>query len=535
MMTGPPRDRALLGRERLAFSYGSVETVPGRGLVEAALARATAPTFSTVPYAEPRDWGYLGLLAFTTVLLFRPQDQMPGLNSLHIAEVCALVGLAPMLLHRFARRLPVFRVTPETIGLALFGAVIIATVPFSIWPGGALQEFIDEYLKVLVVFVLMMNTLTTPKRLDQITWLIVLCIGYVAFRGVFDYARGVNLMEGNRLTGAVNGIFGNPNDLALTMVTFLPVAAVVMISRTHSAVRRLSAAAIMAAMLATIVFTKSRGGMLGLAAMAIALVLLGGKVRRGFGVIVIATLVLASPFAPASFWSRMSSIVDEPQDNREFTGSREARRIVMQEGIDTFKEYPLTGVGAGQFKNYNPNGRRERWRETHNALIQVAAETGFFGLIAFSFLIIRAGMAAAATRRMLARARRDSGGALRAVLSANDRESLYAHTVAMSAGLVGWFVCAQFASVAYSWTFYYLLALTVAARELTRDRLAAARLIADSSTRAMAVPPARTPRTYGPGGRGPRSGPGESGPRTGPGERAPRSAPGERGPRSDWT
>jgi hypothetical protein len=30
----------------------------------------------------------------------------------------------------------------------------------------------------------------------------------------------------------------------------------------------------------------------------------------------------------------------------------------------------------------------------------------------------------------------------------------------------------MFASVAYSWTFYYLLALTVAARELTRDRLA---------------------------------------------------------------
>jgi hypothetical protein len=33
------------------------------------------------------------------------------------------------------------------------------------------------------------------------------------------------------------------------------------------------------------------------------------------------------------------------------------------------------------------------------------------------------------------------------------------------------FVCALFASIAYDWTFYYLLALTVAAREITRDRL----------------------------------------------------------------
>jgi hypothetical protein len=48
------------------------------------------------------------------------------------------------------------------------------------------------------------------------------------------------------------------------------------------------------------------------------------------------------------------------------------------------------------------------------------------------------------------------------------------HTVAMSASLVGWLVCAQFGSVGYYWTFYYLLALIVAGRELTRDRIVAA-------------------------------------------------------------
>ena len=38
---------------------------------------------------------------------------------------------------------------------------------------------------------------------------------------------------------------------------------------------------------------------------------------------------------------------------------------------------------------------------------------------------------------------------------------------------MGWFVCSLFASVAYSWTFYYLLALIVATREIVRLRLAA--------------------------------------------------------------
>ena len=472
------RDQLRISRERLTFNYGAAKTVPSRDLAEAAIAAATGPTFSTGPYAEPRDWGYAGLLAFTTVVMMRPQDQISGLEALHIADICAVIAVVPMLLHRFARRLPVFRITAETVGLFALGAVMLATVPFSIWPGGALATVTDSYLKALIVFILMMNTLTTPARLSQITWLILLCMGYVATLGVIDYARGVNLLEGSgRLTGAVNGIFGNPNDLALTMVTFLPPAIVIALSRHDSIEKRLSAAGIAALMLATIVLTKSRGGMLGLVAELIVLVLMGGKVRRGFPAILVGVLLLASPFAPSSFWSRMNSIVDEEQDAREFTGSREARRIVMQEGINVFLERPFTGVGAGQFQNYNPPGRREPWRETHNALIQVASETGIFGLLAFSFLIVRCAMAAVATRRMLWRAARSSTAAVDLVLPASDRKSLYAHTTAMTASLAGWFVGAMFDSVAYGWTFYYLLALVMAARELTGDRLAAAQVL----------------------------------------------------------
>jgi O-antigen ligase len=398
-----------------------------------------------------------------------------------------------MLLHRFARRLPVFRVTPETLALIGFGFVIIGTAPFSIWPGGAVSVFMDAYIKVLIVCVLMMNTLTTPKRLEQITWVILVCCGYIAARAVFDYARGVNLIEGSRLAGPVGGIFGNPNDLAMNMVTFMPAAVIVALTPRYSASRRLMAAIIAALMLATIVFTKSRSGAMGLAVMLAALIVLGRKVRPGFGTIALVAVLVSTPFMPSSFWARMSSIIDAEQDKAEFTGSREARRLVMQEGIDTFIERPFTGVGAGQFKNYNPPGRQERWRETHNSLIQVAAETGIFGLLIFTFLIVRAGLAAATTRRLLARPRK--GGRpdpLGSIMSDSDRESLYAHTVGMSAGLIGWFVCSMFASVAYTWTFYYVLALIVAGRELARFRLAAG--LAIQTDTPLYVPSARASR-----------------------------------------
>ena len=473
IIVSSPARHVAASRERLAFGGGM--SVPGRGKVEAALARAETPTFATAAFAEPRDWGYGGLMAFTAVLLLRPQDTLPFLDPLHLAEVFAIVGIAPMVLHRLTKRLPVFRLTPEAIGLMAFGAVIVGTVPFSIWPSGALDTAINAYLKIVIVFILMTNTLTTTKRIDRLIWLILLCFGYVAGRSVLDYARGINLVENDRLAGPVGGMFGNPNDLALNMITFLPVAMLSAMNRGSSALRRATAALVAVLMLAVVVFTKSRGGLLGLVAMMACLAPLTRRIRPGLGTAAIVAVLIAAPFMPQSFWTRMSSIFDDDQDRLNYSGSREARRTLMEEGIRAFTENPLTGVGAGQFRNYDPSGRREPWRDVHNALIQVAADTGLFGLLAFSFLILRAAILGFRTRRLLALSRRPrEPDPLDAVFSEHDRRQLYQHTAALSAGLGGWFVCALFAPVAYSWTFYYALALLASAHDLTGIRVAAA-------------------------------------------------------------
>jgi hypothetical protein len=47
----------------------------------------------------------------------------------------------------------------------------------------------------------------------------------------------------------------------------------------------------------------------------------------------------------------------------------------------------------------------------------------------------------------------------------------------MIASLVGWIVCSFFASVAYSWTFYYLLALAAAPSTILRDRIPSTRKV----------------------------------------------------------
>jgi O-antigen ligase len=468
--------------ERLAFNAGRTGTV--ERLRRPRTARYL-PLFVYTPEPEPEtsptkrgsnrvatrsraEWDWRGLLGFTAVLFLRPQDQIPAINALHLADLFALLGLAALVAGRLSRGLPPVKVTREVVGLGLFGGAILLGIPFSIWPGGAMQFFIEIVLKLLLIFVLMIAVLNRAQRIEQFAFLIVLFSGYVALRTVFDYARGVNLVEkGGRLAGAVSGMFGNPNDLALNMVVLLPFA-LLFAFKPGPVWRRAVTGGIALSMLATVVLTGSRGGALGLVCMVLVLVVRSVKVRPALAVGAVLATLAALPFAPASFWGRMESIV---VGERDPTGSRQARIDLMTEAWNVFVSSPVVGIGVGQFENYNPPGRKEAWKVAHNAVLQVASETGLLGLVPFLFVVFRGIGASPATLRALRRpAMRRRPGPFRTLGPDGKpdpaRESLVLMTTAAMPSLVGWFVAAQFASVAFNWTLYYVLAIAIATREV---------------------------------------------------------------------
>ena len=121
------------------------------------------------------------------------------------------------------------------------------------------------------------------------------------------------------------------------------------------------------------------------------------------------------------------------------------------------------------------NGRAAAWHESHNVLLQVAAELGVVGLAVFFFLIGRAFVSVTQTRRLLqrtpARDRRRRAGPAPDISEA-DVTLLDAHSAAMAASRWAGWSAPFFASVAYNWTFYYLLALAATPRDmLAPDRL----------------------------------------------------------------
>jgi O-antigen ligase len=400
---------------------------------------------------------FRGLLAFTLVLFFRPQDSLPFLEPLHFADVTATFAMLTLIAGRVVRRAAVSRLTPELVLVLALGGLMLATAPFSVWPGGALGVFTTLYLKVIVVFALIVNTVTTRARLIGLVTVIMLGTAYVAVGAVGDYFRGVNLIEGARVGGGLGGLFGNPNDMALNMVTFLPFVIAIALMQGRRLLRAVAIGAV-PVIAAAIVFSQSRGGVLGLLAMLLVLLYRLQSIRPNMAVLVLVVSVAVVPLLPASYTERMSSIFNAEQDP---TGSREARRLLMREGYRAFLDNPVFGIGAGQFVNYLPDKREVPWIETHNAVLQVASELGMLGLVVFVLLVFRGFAAAFRGMGALSPARppplSDSGP---------DRE-LALFGAALVASLTGWLAAAMFASVAYYWTFYLVLGLAVAFADIS--------------------------------------------------------------------
>ena len=100
----------------------------------------------------------------------------------------------------------------------------LITMPIAKSPGTAWEAFNDMFIKAVVMFIVMINVLRTRKRLMGMMWLSLSVGLFLSYTGVNMYWRGELNAEGYRVAVNVGGMFGNPNDLALHLVTMTPLA-----------------------------------------------------------------------------------------------------------------------------------------------------------------------------------------------------------------------------------------------------------------------------------------------------------------------
>lgn len=380
---------------------------------------------------------YTGLFIFTFILFFRPYDLHPalaGLNSLaYYAAIITLVLFVPSQILLEGR----FSVWTVEIKCLLFiAAWALITVPIARDPQLAWNVLSQGYIRVVLIFIVLVNVLRTAKRMQWLAWLLVGAGLLLSYQALDLYLQGTFNTEGYRVS-VDYGMFGNANDMALFLLICIPITVAYGIAST-SILLRIVSVSCTAILVTGVLVTQSRGAFLGLVAASAILIWKFGRGRRVKALIISTVIALAViAVAPGNYGSRMLSIFDSSLDQ---VGSSNQRQESLERSILVTLRNPL-GIGIG---NSPIVGVRNL--ETHNAYTQVSSELGWLALLAYlGFLVF--------PLRKLSKVEKHS--------EEKELQWMRCLSIGFQASIVGYMVTSFFASVAYLWYAYYPIAFAV--------------------------------------------------------------------------
>lgn len=383
---------------------------------------------------------------FVVAIYARPEDVFPSLVKFHLPLVIGACATATLVWAIFIEGVPL-RWPSELVLMFLLTAWFAAGVPFAYWRSGSFDVLTQVWLKTLLLFFLVTQTLVTIKRIRAVLWAIILSELAVAAYSIFA-SSGVKWL-GGRMFGVNLGILGW-NFLGIAAATTIPYIAALFIA--HSSFMKSSLlAAATAAMLWMLVLTASRSGMMDVAVsvgLTSFLVLRGSSRGKAIGLGIIFALLITVSLAPKIFWERMATISSDdsavPADRVQVAavGSTDDRMAVLVRSIDYTISHPLFGLGLGNLGVASGNELLQpgSWVGSHNTFTEISSEAGIPALLLFLALI------ATAFRSMRRISRTAFDAAEGAELRLMSRASL--------ASLFSFIFAAFFAHIGYEYFFY---------------------------------------------------------------------------------
>lgn len=318
----------------------------------------------TMLFIEP----FVGLLNYLAFLYIRPQDFVPALQGMPIMLMLGGATAALVFLHRAVRqRSLVFARVPQHLFVLWFYAAIVVSQVAGMRLHGALEASL-EFVPTVVMYFLIVELVTTPRRIKIVFILLVHLTLALAVQGLVMHVTGKGFGGKEAYEGRIQavGIFSDPNDLALIINTVLPLVVLWML-QSKSLIIKIYAFVVSITLVYAVFLTASRGGLLCLGLMAILLFQrkFGKIVGVAAGMVVMGALLVLGP--------RMNTI--SPEEASSY-GRLEAWVV----GMGLFKGSPLFGVGFGNFMEYH-------FRTAHNSFVLCCAELGLFGLYPWIMLI----------------------------------------------------------------------------------------------------------------------------------------------------
>jgi hypothetical protein len=383
-------------------------------------------------------------MLFTIILYVRPAEIYPSPLTSSLALIVALATLALFIPTQLTLE-GTLTARPREINLVLLLCLTaLLSIPLAINRSTAWYEFTGTFIRCVVMFIVIVNVVRTRARLKGLVLLAVACGIWLSFEAINDFRLGLATIEGYRAGGRGGGIFGNSNDMALFLVTIVPIALALLLGSRSLSGKFLFGVCVLL-MVSGIVLTYSRGGFIGLMVALTFFAWKAGK-RHRLEIVVVGFLIAAAFLALVPGYAlRMASILVPSLDP---VGSSEARSGELFRSLYVAIRHPLLGIGMG---NYAPE-MSHRGLVTHNSYTQVAAEMGMAALYCYTMFVVTP--------------LRKLGQIGRETFQARSNSHYYYLAVGLQASLVGYLVCSFFASVAYLWYVYYLVGYAVCLRRL---------------------------------------------------------------------
>jgi len=270
----------------------------------------------------------------------------------------------------------------QTLFIALLFAAFFLSVPFSFNQKASILQIIG-YLKVLVLYLLIVNVLRTEKQFNLALTLIYATLVISFVYGVYNLLFAVKELQAVGVAGKtmerIQGLTHDPNIYASSLLIFLPLPFLYVFEEKRF-LRKCLWATLFAVLAASVAITFSRGGLLSFA--VVMAILMFKKRHNRFvlwsGIVAIFVIII---LLPPEFWQRFSFL-----SNLRGEASARWRFNLAAGALSYFRQHPIFGIGLGSYIGESIRFI-PRHLVAHNIYVEIAAETGIVGLLAFLSLV----------------------------------------------------------------------------------------------------------------------------------------------------
>lgn len=411
---------------------------------EVALGASVALLFGAMIIIRP----YLGILAYLVCTYLRPGEFIPVLGLLHLTRIIALAVFVAWIFRLIRGEESLFWGGRETFFLLGLVVVMCFSTLSAYWQTQAMGFTID-IVKIVVMYFLIIQLVNSLLKLKVFIWTVILLHGWLSIVALCTFRQSIDMR-----IGGLNVYFGDPNDFALALLVVIPYSYFMLINL-KKMILKIFSLLLFCLLIIAVVYTGSRGGMLGLL-VVLAAICIKSRKKIIMSPVLVILLIFAFIITPASLKDRYLSMT-----TRRIDDSVRGRLEVWTAATQMIRDHPVLGVGPGNFAvvyglDYKPfNAVGAQWRAAHSIYFQVAAELGLLGLFCFAAIVFFS-----FKNNWWTRYRRSK-----------NRDIFHSMSNALDVSLMGYLVAGAFISSAYYPHLYFVLALSVVNRNLSHQTL----------------------------------------------------------------